>query len=141
MTDKKDGMELESRQDLVEPASTIGAGRGDGGRGLALTPDGRYLVIAGKAGPRLWRASNPALSAAQRQVEVDALMTARRSVRAAKGDPGALFRARADVDRAKRALGERGPVWWSDGAPDYNRTLVKNTPYASWWQSQLGREA
>lgn len=34
------------------------------------------------------------------------------------------------VDRAKIALGERGPVWWVDGAPDYNRHLLKNTPYA-----------
>jgi hypothetical protein len=32
----------------------------------------------------------------------------------------------------KEALGERGPVWWTDGAPDFNRKLVKNTPYADW---------
>jgi hypothetical protein len=24
-------------------------------------------------------------------------------------------------------------VWWSDGTPDYNRRLVKNTPYADWY--------
>ena len=24
----------------------------------------------------------------------------------------------------------RGPVWWEDGAPDYNRRLLKNTPYS-----------
>jgi hypothetical protein len=30
-------------------------------------------------------------------------------------------------------LGERGPVWWRDGAPDYNRKLAKNTPYALWF--------
>jgi hypothetical protein len=29
--------------------------------------------------------------------------------------------------------GERGPVWWSDGSPDYNRKLAKNSPYAAWW--------
>jgi hypothetical protein len=125
----------------VKSASTIGAGRPHGGRSLALTPDGRYLVIAGKAGPRLWRASNPALSTEERQVQVDALMTARRSVRAANGDPEALVSARADVDRAKRLLGERGPVWWSDGAPDFNRTLVKNSPYEEWWQTQLSPRA
>ena len=36
------------------------------------------------------------------------------------------------VDAAKRSLGERGAVWWSDSAPDYNRRLAKNTPYADW---------
>ena len=40
---------------------------------------------------------------------------------------------RSRIDAAKRALGERGPVWWTDGAPDYNRRLVKNTPYAAWY--------
>ena len=34
---------------------------------------------------------------------------------------------------AKVGLGERGPVWWGDGAPDYNRHLAKNTPYAEWF--------
>jgi hypothetical protein len=24
-------------------------------------------------------------------------------------------------------------VWWSDGAPDWNRHLTKNTPYAEWF--------
>ena len=37
------------------------------------------------------------------------------------------------VDRAKRALGECGPVWWDDGAPDYNRHMAGNTPYANWF--------
>jgi hypothetical protein len=45
-------------------------------------------------------------------------------------------RDRARVDAAKRALGERGPVWWDDGAPDWNRHLAKNTPYAKWWEAQ-----
>jgi hypothetical protein len=31
----------------------------------------------------------------------------------------------------------RGPVWWTDGAPDFNRKLVKNTPYRDWF-SHLG---
>jgi hypothetical protein len=42
--------------------------------------------------------------------------------------------AREAVDRAKHALGERGPAWWTDGAPDYNRHMVQNTPYAKWYQ-------
>lgn len=94
------------------------------------TPDGRYFVVAG----RLWRMSNPALDPATRQNLVEQLMTARRQVGMAKkaGDAEAERSARAAVDAAKRALGERGPVWWSDGAPDYNRHMVANTPYAQW---------
>jgi hypothetical protein len=41
--------------------------------------------------------------------------------------------ARARVDAVKMALGERGPVWWGDGAPDYNRRLARTTPYADWF--------
>lgn len=41
--------------------------------------------------------------------------------------------AHADVDKAKRALGERGPVWWSDGAPDLNRHMARTGPYADWY--------
>ena len=61
-------------------------------------------------------------------------MAARRAVRDAKGDEGALKQARSAVDAAKIALGERGPPWWTDGAADYNRRLAKNTPYAGWWE-------
>ena len=50
---------------------------------------------------RLWRASNPQLKETERQMLVDQLMEARR-----------------EVGQARRA-----------GAPDYNRHLVKNTPY------------
>ena len=64
-------------------------------------------------------------------------MDARRAVRGAKGDAAALKTARSQVDAAKVALGERGPVWWDDGAPDYNRRMVDNTPYADWWQTRL----
>ncbi|GLR46311.1 hypothetical protein [Sphingomonas astaxanthinifaciens] len=44
---------------------------------------------------------------------------------------------RARVDAAKRALGERGPVWWDDGSPDWDRHLARNTPYADWWAAQI----
>jgi len=95
------------------------------------TPDGRYFVVRG----RLWRTSNPDLPPEERQLLVNQLMTARRDVGLAKraADPEAERSARAAVDAAKRALGERGPVWWSDGAPDYNRKLAANTPYADWF--------
>ena len=95
------------------------------------TPDGRYFVVRG----RLWRLSNPALDGADRERLVRELMAARRAVRDAKGDPEALGAARGRVDAAKRALGERGPAWWSDGAPDYNRRMAANTPYAGWFAS------
>jgi hypothetical protein len=95
------------------------------------TPDGRYFVVRG----RLWRLSNPGLDPLKRETLVHELMAARRAVRSARGDAEALARARAQVDAAKRALGERGPVWWTDGAPDYNRRLVKSTPYAEWFSS------
>ncbi|WP_338241554.1 hypothetical protein [Aurantiacibacter hainanensis] len=87
---------------------------------------------------RLWRASDPALSEDQRQRLVSDLMDARRAVRDAKGDEEALKSARKRVDAAKVALGERGPVWWDDGAPDYNRHMARNTPYAQWWKDVGG---
>ncbi len=62
-------------------------------------------------------------------------MDARRAVGAAKrhSDRTAEDAAHVDVDAAKIALGERGPVWWEDGAPDLNRRMARNTPYAEWF--------
>lgn len=62
-------------------------------------------------------------------------MAARRGLR---GHPSKEHRAylRRQVDELKRGLGERGPVRWIDGAPDYNRMLAKNTPYAEWAASE-----
>jgi len=93
-----------------------------------MTADGRYLIVRG----RLWRATNPNLSGKKRAALVRALMDARRAVKAASRDGSAarLAAARAAVDAAKVALGERGPPWWKDGAKDFNRYLLKNTPYA-----------
>lgn len=48
-------------------------------------------------------------------------------------DAAAETASRAAVDAAKHALGERGPVWWDDGAPDYTRHMARNTPYAAWF--------
>ncbi|MBG6070444.1 MULTISPECIES: hypothetical protein [unclassified Polaromonas] len=97
------------------------------------TPDARYFVVRG----RLWRATNPALPEAVRSALVQQLMNARRAVKTALGtqDANELAQARAEVDAAKIALGERGTVWWTDGATDFNRHLAKNTPYAGWYQS------
>ena len=98
------------------------------------TPDGRYFVVRG----RLWRKSNPTLDEPTRIGLVKDLMSARRAVRNAKGDPDAMAKARVLVDDAKVALGERGPPWWDDSAPDYNRHMAKNTPYAERFAS-LGK--
>ena len=81
---------------------------------------------------RLWRASNPALSAATRERLVAELMSARRAVRDGGSDGDAIRAARGRVQAAKVALGERGPPWWTDGAPDFNRKMAENTPYAAW---------
>ena len=89
--------------------------------GHPVTPDGRYFVVRG----RLWRLSDPSLEPARREQLVRDLMAARR------------LRDRAGVDAAKLGLGERGPVWWTDEAPDWNRHLAKNTPYAGWWADQM----
>lgn len=96
-----------------------------------VTPDGRYFVVRG----RLWRMANPRLGEAERASLVSRLMQARRAVRDAKGsaDLKAEAAAHRAVDDVKRALGERGPVWWDDGVPDLNRHMVKNTTYADWY--------
>ena len=96
-----------------------------------VTPDGRYFVVRG----RLWRCSDPALDAEARVVLTSELMSARRAKQAAmrRGDDAAREAARRRIDAAKQALGERGAVWWTDGAPDHNRRLVRNTPYAAWF--------
>jgi hypothetical protein len=96
-----------------------------------ITPDGRYFVVRG----RLWRMANPSLPSAEKQVLVKQLMAARRAVRTARlaPDEKAEGEAHAAVDVAKRALGERGPVWWTDGAADLNRRMARTTPYAAWF--------
>lgn len=98
-----------------------------------VTPDGRYFVVRG----RLWRRANPELAAEKRDTLVRELMNARRAVKAAlkSGNAEELQLARKAVDAAKTGLGERGPVWWTDGAPDLNRHKVSGSPYEEWWAS------
>ncbi|WP_380070491.1 hypothetical protein [Dankookia sp. GCM10030260] len=101
-----------------------------------VTPDGRYFVVRG----RLWRCSNPSLSDERRAELVTALMAARRAKQQAMraGDNAAREAARLQVEAAKVALGERGPVWWDDGTPDFNRHLARTTPYAEWFAKISG---
>lgn len=96
-----------------------------------VTPDGRYIVVRG----RLWRRADPSLDLEQAAALIAELMSARRAVGAAlrAEDAAALAAARARVDAAKVALGERGPVWWRDGAPDQNRRMARNSSYADWF--------
>lgn len=92
------------------------------------TPDRRYFVVRG----RLWRLSNPCLEPEAHERLVRDLMNARRAVRDSTNSKDRIA-ARLRVGAAKRALGERGTVWWDDGAPDYNRKLALDTPYAAWF--------
>ena len=94
------------------------------------TPDGRYFVAKG----RLWRCTNPNLPDSERRAHVKALMKARNAVRLAGSEEDERV-ARAAVHEAKVALGERGPVWWTDGAPDENRKAPCNSSYDAWWEA------
>jgi hypothetical protein len=96
-----------------------------------VTPDGRSFVVRGK----LWRMANPDLDEAERADLVGRPMAVRRAVREAKkaADREAEAAAHMAVDEVKRALGERGPAWWDDDTPDFNRHMAKNTPYADWY--------
>jgi len=75
------------------------------------TDDERYFTIKG----RRWRRTDPSIPETLRQQLVDELMNARRAVKAAKasGVEEEMRAARARVQDAKVALGERGqPPWW-----------------------------
>ena len=76
--------------------------------------------------------ANPGLDEGERTDLVSRLMRARLPVGHAKrsAELEAEAAAHKAVDEVKRALGERGPVWWDDGTPDLNRHMAKNTIYA-----------
>ena len=73
------------------------------------TPDGRHVIIKG----RRWRATDPSIRDARRRALVSELMSARSAVDHARrrGDADAEREARARVQAAKVALGERGARW------------------------------
>lgn len=74
---------------------------------MERTEDGHWVVIDG----RRWRATDPAIPedvAARLRRE---LMSARRAVQSATTDDETRA-ARARVQAAKVALGERGTPWW-----------------------------
>lgn len=98
-----------------------------------VTPDGHYFVVRG----RLWRCSNPNLTTSEREEHTKTLMQARRQMR--KDQPESTrSEAKRQVDEAKKALGERGPVWWSQEAEEgevCDRRMVWNTGYKQWWEA------
>ncbi|GAA3343874.1 hypothetical protein GCM10020358_44820 [Amorphoplanes nipponensis] len=72
------------------------------------TDDGHFVVISG----RRWRATDPAIPEDVAAVLRRALMAARRAVGAALRAGEDPAPARARVQAAKVALGERGVPWW-----------------------------
>ena len=78
--------------------------------GPERTADGRYVVVDG----RRWRATDPAVPEREAAVLRRWLMAARRDVGTATrhDDTAGVSAARARVQAAKTALGERGPAWW-----------------------------
>ncbi len=99
-----------------------------GGRDYPRTPDGRYFVSRS----RLWRTTDPRLDDSTRRAAIKALMQARRAVGQASS-PQEERTARDAVQVAKEQLGERGPVWWDDDAPDEGGKHPSNSTYADWW--------
>lgn len=96
-------------------------------RDVEHTRDRRYIIVDGV----LWRATDPGLPEERRQYLVKELMDARRAVGVAKraNDARAESRARGRVHAAKVALGERGPVWWNDGAADLTGKRLAGSCY------------
>ena len=75
------------------------------------TEDGRYVVIDG----RRWRATDPLIPDERRHELQSVLMAWRREVKRTLGTDGEKA-ARAGVQAAKVALGERGTPWWEQTA-------------------------
>ncbi len=84
--------------------------------------DDRWITIDG----RRWRRSDPGIPEAFRAELVDELMAARRAVAAARraGGQTAVDDARARVQDAKVALGERGDPWWDEPTETGQRTRI-----------------
>jgi hypothetical protein len=83
------------------------------------TPDGHFIVVDG----RRWRATDPEIPAEAAARLRSLLMRARRDVGAARRaeDPAGERDARARVQVAKVALGERGTPWWEQDSAERQR--------------------
>ncbi|AGZ41339.1 hypothetical protein [Actinoplanes friuliensis] len=80
---------------------------------METTEDGHFVVING----RRWRATDP-------EIPEDVAAELRKALMSARRDVGKLLRAdedpapaRARVQLAKVALGERGTPWWDQTLP------------------------
>ena len=90
----------------------------------AKTDDGHYVLING----RRWRATGPAIPEERRAELTRILMAWRREVRRARGTPDEPA-ARAGVQAAKVALGERGtPPWWEQSSAQRRARWEKVIP-------------
>lgn len=90
-----------------------------------VAPDSRHFAVRGG----LCWLSNPALEPPTRERLVSALKVARRVVLTTRqGNRAQEAAADEEVEQAKTALGERGPIWWNDGAPDLNPSSRSNRP-------------
>ena len=82
----------------------------------AVTPDGRYVVVDG----RRWRATDPEIPRERRDELQRVLMAWRREVKRVRGTDEESG-ARAGVQAAKVALGERGTPWWEQQEDERRR--------------------
>lgn len=89
-----------------------------------LTDDGHHFLIDGCR----WRATDPMIPEARRAELTRVLMAWRREVRRTKGTEGEAA-ARAGVQAAKVALGERGsPPWWEQTEQQRRRRWQAQVP-------------
>jgi hypothetical protein len=88
----------------------------------------RWITIDG----RRWRATDPQIPEAFRQELVDELMAARREVGRARkaGESEEERDARARVQHAKVALGERGEPWWEPPSAEGRTARARATTLA-----------
>ena len=83
------------------------------------TEDGHHIVVDG----RRWRATDPGIPEKLRGELVGELMDARRAVKDANAE-GEVTAARARVQDAKVALGERGEPWWEEPSDEGLRSRL-----------------
>jgi hypothetical protein len=88
-----------------------------------VTPDGRYIVVNG----RRWRATDPTIPEARRAELTRVLMAWRREVHRTRGTDEQSA-ARAGVQAAKVALGERGTPWWEQSDEERRARWTADTP-------------
>ncbi len=88
------------------------------------TEDGHFVVISG----RRWRATDPAIPEEVAAVLRKVLMAARRDVGSALRSGQDPAPARARVQAAKVALGERGTPWWEQTLEERRQRWEQGLP-------------